>query len=66
MILPTFTNKPDLEFIKNAMLKFFNSEEVTNLILEDFIVHIVDPDFPSEVFGRQKKTYSITSTFLLL
>ncbi len=27
MILPAFTNEPDLKFLKNAMLKYFNNEE---------------------------------------
>jgi len=55
MLLPTFANEPDLEFLKNAMLKYFNSEGVTNLILEDLSVHIFDPDFPSIVLWPTKE-----------
>ena len=55
MILPTFTNEPDLEILKNTMLKYFNIEGVTNLTLEDLSVHIVDPDFPSVVLWPTKE-----------
>jgi frataxin-like iron-binding protein CyaY len=55
IILPTLTNELDLEFLKNVMLKYFNSEGVTNLIFEDFSVYIIDPDIPSLVLWLTKE-----------